>query len=76
MGHSRFAHADGIEMKAGESLDVKFEAYWPPEDHSPHDYSVVSWSEHEPVTFESLHDHHSIDFPVFTLDGDIVEPED
>ena len=57
LGWRNAYHEPAINMKAGESLEVVFEAYWPPQDHSPHDYSIVAWSEKQAVTFVSEHDH-------------------
>lgn len=59
-------------MTAGESLDIEIEVYWPPEDFSPHDYSVVAWSEKQKVNLVSTQNHKYEDFPHYTINPDLV----
>lgn len=58
-------HADGIDMTAGESLDMEYEIFWGAEDLAPHDFSIVVWSTVEPVTFTGGNDYSSQSFPVY-----------
>ena len=55
-------------MKAGETLNAKFQSNWSEEDLLPRDYSIVIWSEVSPVTMVVDHNTHlSETFPVYKL---------
>ena len=57
-------------MQAGESFNIKFEAYWTDADHTPHDYSIVAQAENAPVTLTANdHSHQYRDFENFTIDA-------
>lgn len=68
-----YAHADAVEMSAGESFDITFEALWGSQDLSPHDFSIVVWAEKQAVTLTSIHKEHlSEQFPIYTLASDVT----
>ena len=65
--YENYAHAEGVLMKAGESFNIQFMAYWSEDDHTPHDYSIVAQAEKAPVSLIATHDHGQKDFENFTI---------
>ena len=67
-----YNHVQPINMKAGERIGGRLQAYWVEGDLMAHDYSVVVFGEKEPVTIEMANGGDTINFPQYRLSANVV----
>ena len=64
-------HSEGLEMFAGQVIQLKTSVFFDENELIPSDYSVVVWAEKQKVKMTSEGSDVSAPFPIFELDESI-----